>query len=183
MHPAMVDHNARRMAKTVNFGILYGMGALSLSKQLNISKKKAEDIIEKYFERFPKVKDFINASIEYAKKNGFSETYFHRRRYFKNINSTDSYIASFEKRAAVNMRIQGTAADIIKMAMIKLYNRLEGLDARLIMQVHDELLIEAKADIAEDVKLITRDVMEHIVPFRTPLNVNIKIAENWLEAK
>ena len=183
MHPAMIDHNARRMAKIVNFGILYGMGALSLSKQLSISKKKAEDIIEKYFERFPKVKYFINSSIEYAKKNGFSETYFHRRRYFPNVNSTNSYIASFEKRAAVNMKIQGTAADIIKMAMIKLYNRLEGLDARLIMQVHDELLIEAKANIAEDVKLITKDVMEHVVPFRTPLNVNIKIAENWLEAK
>ncbi len=183
MHPAMVDHNARRMAKTINFGILYGMGALSLSKQLNISKQKAEDIIEKYFDRFPKVRNFINSAIEYAEKNGFSETYFKRRRYFPNINSKNSYMASFEKRAAVNMKIQGTAADIIKMAMIKLDDKLKGLDADIIMQVHDELLIETKKDIADNVKLIIKDAMENVVNFTTPLNVSIKIADNWLEAK
>ncbi|WP_025270445.1 DNA polymerase I [Hippea sp. KM1] len=183
VHPSMVDHNLRRMAKTINFGIIYGMGYVSLSKTLNISKERARQFIEKYFERFAGVKTYIENTIEAATKNGFVETYFGRRRYFFNINSQNKRLAQFEKRAAVNATIQGTAADIIKIAMVKLHKRLKDLDAHMVLQVHDELLIEAKNEIAEKVAEIVKDTMENAVKFDVPIKTNTKIADNWHDAK
>ncbi|AEA34190.1 DNA polymerase I [Hippea maritima] len=183
VHPSMVDHHLRRMAKTINFGIIYGMGYVSLSKTLNISKDKARQFIEKYFERFAGVKSYIENTTEKATKNGFVETYFGRRRYFFNINSNNKRLAQFEKRAAVNATIQGTAADIIKIAMVKLYEKLKNLDAHIVLQVHDELLVEAKEDIAENVAGIVKDTMENAVKFDIPIKTNTKIANNWYEAK
>ncbi len=183
VHESMVDHNLRRMAKVINFGILYGMGYMSLAKTLGIKKSKSKEIIDKYFERFKDVKTFIDNTVSEAAQKGYVETYFKRRRYFANINSSNERLASFEKRAAVNAVIQGTAADIIKIAMVKLHKELERLDARIVMQVHDELLIEAKEETAEQVKRITKNIMENVVEFDIPLSVNIKIADNWLEAK
>ena len=183
VHESMVDHNLRRTAKVINFGILYGMGYVSLSKTLGIKKSKAKEIIEKYFERFKDVQSFISNTIERASKNGYVETFFKRRRYFANINSSNERLAGFERRAAVNAVIQGTAADIIKIAMVQLDKKLKKIDAKLIMQVHDELLIEAKENVTEQVKEITKDVMENVVKFDVPLLVNIKAADNWLEAK
>jgi len=183
VHESMVDHNLRRTAKVINFGILYGMGYVSLSKTLGIKKNKAKEIIDKYFERFKNVQSFISNTIEDASKNGYVETYFKRRRYFANINSSDERLAGFEKRAAVNAVIQGTAADIIKIAMVRLDEKLKNIDAELVMQVHDELLIEANEKVARQVKEITKDVMENVVKFDVPLLVNIKVANNWLEAK
>ncbi len=183
VHPSMVDHNLRRMAKTINFGILYGMGYVSLAKTLNISRAKAKDIIEKYFERFESVKLFIDKTIENATKNGYIETYFKRRRYFYNINSPNQRLASFEKRAAVNAVIQGTAADIIKMAMVELDKKLNDIDANIVLQIHDELLIETNQSIIESVTETVKNTMENIVKFDIPLSVNINFADNWLEAK
>ena len=183
VHPNMVDHNLRRMAKTINFGILYGMGYVSLAKTLNISKEKAKQIIETYFTRFSKVKEYIEKTIEEAKVKGYVTTYFKRRRYFFNINSSNKRIAEFEKRAAVNATIQGTAADIIKIAMVKLYKKLKGMDAHLLLQVHDELLIEAKEEIASDVAKLVKETMESVVSFSVPLKANTKIADNWYDAK
>ncbi len=183
VHESMVDHNLRRTAKVINFGILYGMGYVSLSKTLGIKKSKAKEIIEKYFERFKDVQNFISNTIDSASKNGYVETFFKRRRYFANLNSSNERLAGFERRAAVNAVIQGTAADIIKIAMVRLDKKLKNIDAKLVMQVHDELLIEANEEAAEQVKEITKDVMENVVKFDVPLLVNIKVADNWLEAK
>ena len=183
VHKSMVDHNLRRMAKTINFGIIYGMGYVSLAKTLNISKDKAKQIIEKYFERFSKVKEYIEKTIETATRQGYVQTYFGRRRYFFNINSSNKRLAEFEKRAAVNATIQGTAADIIKMAMVKLNEKLKNWDAKIVLQVHDELLIEAKEEIASEVSQIVKDTMENIVNFSIPLKTHTKIAGNWYEAK
>ncbi len=183
VHESMVDHNLRRMAKIINFGILYGMGYVSLAKTLGIKKSKAKEIIDKYFERFGSIRKFINSTISEASKNGYVETYLKRRRYFFNINSSNERLAGFEKRAAVNAVIQGTAADIIKVAMVSLHKQLENFDAKIVMQVHDELLIEAKENVAEEVKRITKNVMENVIKFDVPLKVNINVADNWLEAK
>ncbi len=183
IHPSMVDHSLRRVAKTINFGIIYGMGYVSLAKTINKKKSEAKKIIETYFERFKGVKRFIDETIRKAEQNGYVETYFGRRRYFHNINSSDSRIASFEKRAAVNAVIQGTAADIIKIAMVRLHEEIKEKDAHLVLQVHDELLIESRAEIVEEIMKITKDVMENVVKFDVPLTVNIKSASNWLDAK
>ncbi len=183
VHPSMVDHNLRRMAKTINFGILYGMGYISLSKTLNIKNSEAKKIIEKYFERFSGVKLFIDKTIDEASRKGYVETYFKRRRHFYNINSSNQRLAGFEKRAAVNAVIQGTAADIIKIAMVKLDKELSAFDADIVMQVHDELLIEARKDVVYDVQKTVKNIMENVVEFDVPLSVNIKAAHNWMEAK
>ncbi|WP_022669720.1 DNA polymerase [Hippea alviniae] len=183
VHKSMVDHNLRRMAKTINFGILYGMGYVSLAKTLNIPKDKAKQIIEKYFERFGKVKEYIENTIEKTIKQGYVQTYFGRRRYFFNINSSNKRLAEFEKRAAVNATIQGTAADIIKIAMVKLNEKLKDKDAKIVLQVHDELLIEAKEEIADEIAELTKETMENVVNFSIPLKTHTKIADNWHEAK
>ncbi len=183
VHPQMVDHNLRRMAKTINFGILYGMGYVSLAKTLNISKEKAKQIIDTYFKRFSRVKEYIEKTIDEATKKGYVKTYFNRRRYFFNINSSNKRLAEFEKRAAVNATIQGTAADIIKIAMVRLYEKLKDLDAYMVLQVHDELLIEARENIAEEVAKIVKETMESVVNFSVPLKANTKIADNWYDAK
>lgn len=183
VHPSMVDHNLRRMAKTVNFGILYGMGHISLAKRLGIKTSKAKEIIDRYFERFESVKLFIDRIIDEVSKKGYIETYFKRRRYFYNINSSNRRLAEFEKRAAVNAVIQGTAADIIKIAMVELDKELSPSDGCIVMQVHDELLIEAKEKAAYNVQKTVKNIMENVVEFDVPLSVNIKIADNWMEAK
>ncbi len=183
VHPGMVDHNLRRMAKTINFGILYGMGYVSLAKTLSISKDKAKSIIETYFNRFSKVKEYIESTISFATKKGYVETLFGRRRYLLNINSKNKRIAEFEKRAAVNTTIQGTAADIIKIAMVKLHKKLKDFDAYMVLQVHDELLIEAKDSIAEEIASVVKETMESVVDFDVPLKTNTKIASNWYDAK
>ncbi len=183
VHPSMVDHNLRRIAKTVNFGIIYGMGYVSLARTLGIERKKAQEIIQRYFERFKRVREFIDSTIEKAKKDGYVETFFRRRRYFANINSPDKRVASFEERAAVNAVIQGTAADIIKIAMVRLGDLLKDLDAHMVLQVHDELLIEAHESIVDEAIQLTRKTMENVAKFRVPLKVHIQAADNWLDAK
>ncbi len=181
--PEMVDTHARRIAKTINFGIIYGMGEKSLAKTLSITPQKASEYIARYFERFSKAKEFIEETLKEAKNLGYTQTYFNRRRYFENINSPNKKLAEFEKRAAVNAKIQGTAADIIKIAMVKLDKALENFDAKMILQIHDELLIECKDNQIDKIKLIVKEIMEQCVNFEVPLKVNIGIGKNWHEAK
>ncbi|WP_291490453.1 DNA polymerase, partial [Desulfurella sp.] len=181
--PEMVDSHTRRIAKTINFGIIYGMGAQSLAKTLSIPAQKASEYIQRYFERFSKAKEFIEETLKEAKNLGYTQTYFNRRRYFENINSPNKKLAEFEKRAAVNAKIQGTAADIIKIAMVKLDQALKNFDAKIILQIHDELLVECSNAQVEKVKNIVKNSMEKVVNFEVPLKVNIGIGKNWHEAK
>ncbi len=181
--PEMVDSHARRIAKIINFGIIYGMGEKSLAKTLSITPQKASEYIERYFKRFSKAKEFIEETLKESKILGYTQTYFNRRRYFENINSPNKKLAEFEKRAAVNAKIQGTAADIIKIAMVKLDKALENFDAKIILQIHDELIIECKDNQIDKIKPILKESMEQCVNFEVPLKVNIGVGKNWHEAK
>ncbi len=175
----------RRNAKAVNFGIIYGMGSFSLSQDLKITKKEADLYIKSYFEKYPDVKKFIDKCVEDARNLGYAQTMFNRRRYIKEINSSNFMQRSFGERVAMNMPVQGTAADIIKIAMVRVYNRLksEGLKSKLILQVHDELLIEAYEDEKEKVSAILQEEMEGAVKLAVPMAADVHSGKNWFEAK
>jgi DNA-directed DNA polymerase len=175
----------RRNAKAVNFGIIYGMGAFSLSQDLGITKKEADNYIKSYFEKYPKIKEFIDKSVEDARKLGYAKTIFNRRRYIKEINSSNFIQRSFGERVAMNMPVQGTAADIIKIAMVKVYNRLknEGLKSKLILQVHDELIIETYENEEKQVAEILQQEMENAVKLNVPICAEVHSGKNWFEAK
>lgn len=175
----------RSNAKAVNFGIVYGIGAFSLSQDIGITKKEADKYIEGYFAKYPKVKEYMTSTVEEAKKNGYATTIFGRRRFIPEINSSNFIQRSFGERVAMNMPVQGSAADIIKIAMVKVYNRLknEGLRSKLILQVHDELLIEAYHDEIDTVKKIMKDEMENAVELSVPMEVEVHMGETWYETK
>ena len=174
-------HRAR--AKAVNFGIVYGQGNYSLGQDLGISRKEAEQYINSYLEHFHGIKEFQEKSIEIAKERGYAETIFNRRRYLPEIKSGNFNIRSFGERIAMNMPIQGSAADIIKIAMIMVNNKLKGMEAKLILQVHDELIVEAPVSEADEVKKIVMDCMENAVKLNVFLKVDAHIGKSWLEAK
>lgn len=175
----------RSAAKAINFGIIYGKQAYTLSQDLNISKKDAEKYINDYFEKYPNVKLFLDNIINDAKKYGYTKTVYNRIRNIKEIKSADAIRRNAAERMAMNMPIQGTAADIIKIAMVKVFNRIkkENLKSKLILQVHDELLIEAHKDEVEQVKNILKQEMENTVSFLVPLEIDINLGKNWYEAK
>ena len=174
----------RRNAKAVNFGIVYGISSFGLSQDLSISKKEAAEYIEKYFETYPGIKHFLDTSVEDAKTTGYSITMFGRKRPMPELQSSNFMQRSFGERVAMNAPIQGTAADIIKIAMIRVNQRLkqEGLQSKLILQVHDELLIEAKAEEVEVVKQILAEEMHHAAVLKVPLEIDMNCGENWYEA-
>lgn len=172
----------RARAKAVNFGIVYGQGDFSLGQDLGISKKEAKEYIDKYFERFPNIKLFLDKLVTDAKEKGYAQTIFDRRRYVPEINSQNFHVRSFNERVAMNMPIQGTAADIIKLAMVNVYKKLKGMKSRLILQVHDELLIEASDDEIENVKEIVRKSMEEAVDLKVQLKVELGVGKSWGEA-
>ncbi len=174
----------RRNAKAVNFGIVYGISSFGLSQDLSISKKEAAEYIEKYFETYPGIKHFLDTSVEDAKTTGYSITMFGRKRPMPELQSSNFMQRSFGERVAMNAPIQGTAADIIKIAMIRVNQRLkqEGLQSKLILQVHDELLIEAKAEEVEVVKQILAEEMHHAAELKVPLEIDMNCGENWYEA-
>ncbi len=180
-----ITDKQRSSAKAVNFGIIYGMSAFSLANDLGMSNKEAKEYIESYFARFPKVESFLNASVASAKEKGYGKTIFGRRRVIEELSSKNFALRSFGERVAKNMPIQGSAADIIKIAMIRVYRRLkeEGLKSRLIVQVHDELLIETDRGEADKVKAILLEEMEHAAELAVPLTVDVHSGENWYEAK
>ena len=175
----------RRNAKAVNFGIIYGISAFGLSKDLSISRKEANDYIEKYFETYPKIKEYIDNLVSKAKENGYAVTMFGRRRPIPELKSGNYMTRSFGERIAMNSPIQGTAADIIKIAMVKVDKRLrkEGLKSRLLLQVHDELLIEAYDSEIEEAKKILIEEMVNAARLKVKLEVDMHTGSNWYEAK
>lgn len=175
----------RRNAKAVNFGIVYGISSFGLSQDLSISKKEAQEYIERYFESYPKIKEFLDGCVEKAKKDGYSVTMFGRRRPLPEISSSNFMQRSFGERIAMNAPIQGTAADIIKIAMNRVHRRLidEELKSRLLLQVHDELLIEAAPDEVDEVKKILDEEMKGAADLSVELEIDTHTGKNWYEAK
>lgn len=175
----------RSNAKAVNFGIIYGKGAFSLGQDLGISRKEAEEYINAYFARYPKIKTFMEDTIKNGTKNGYVSTLWNRRRNMPELQSSNFMQRAAGERAAMNMPIQGTAADIIKLAMIKVHRALQegGYRSRLILQVHDELLIEAYKEEKEAVAKILKENMEHAADLLVPLDVDVHEGASWFEAK
>ncbi len=180
-----VTSEMRRRAKAVNFGIVYGISDYGLSKNLEISRKEAQTFIDTYFVKYPGVKTYMEEIVREAKDKGYVETLFHRRRYLPDINSRNFNLRSFAERTAMNTPIQGSAADIIKVAMIEMDKRLkeENMEATMLLQVHDELIFEApEAEIPLLEKLVT-EVMEEAVELNVPLKVDSNYGDNWYESK
>ena len=175
----------RRNAKAVNFGIVYGISSFGLSEDLSISRKEAAAYIEQYFETYPQVKQFIDSLVKNAKKNGYAVTLYGRRRPVPELFSSNFMQRSFGERVAMNSPIQGTAADIIKIAMIRVFERLkkEGLKSKLILQVHDELLIETALEEEEQVRMILEEEMVHASSLAVELEIDLHVGINWYEAK
>lgn len=173
----------RRVAKTVNFGIIYGMSAYGLSERLGISPAQGRAYIEKYFSRYPRVKQYLDEVVEGAKEKGYAESLFGRRRVISELKSNDYRRRSFGERAAMNMPLQSTAADIIKIAMIRVYNALSGMRSRLILQVHDELIIDAPVEEAERAAELLRREMENAVTLKVPLVAEVSTGKSWLDCK
>jgi DNA polymerase-1 len=180
-----VTRTMRDRAKTVNFAVIYGIGPFSLARQLGISTAEGKEFIERYFERFPGVRSYLDSQVEIARKRGYVETLTGRRRYIPEIGSKNFNIRSFGERVATNAPIQGTAADLIKIAMIDIHRALKqaGLRARMLLQVHDELLFEAPAEEAESTLTLVKTRMEGAMDLRVPLVVATGTGSNWLECK
>lgn len=180
-----VTSNLRRQAKAVNFGIIYGISDYGLSQNLGISRKEAGQFIEKYLQTYPGVQEYMNDIVRDAKEKGFVSTLLHRRRYIPEITSRNFNLRSFAERTAMNTPIQGSAADIIKKAMIDMAERLEkeGLKTRLLLQVHDELIFEAPQEELEILKRIVPEVMENAIELKVPLKVDISYGATWFDAK
>ena len=180
-----VTKEQRGKAKAVNFGIVYGISDFGLAEQIGVSRKEAKQYIEQYLEKYSGIKKFMDDIVEDAKEKGYVETLFHRRRYIPELTSRNYMVRQFGARVAMNTPIQGTAADIMKIAMIDTYNKLkeENLDAKLILQVHDELMIECKIEEKEKVKEILKTCMENATKLSIPLKAEVSEATNWYEAK
>jgi DNA polymerase I len=174
----------RRNAKTVNFGIVYGISPFGLAERLNISRTEAAEIIDTYFNEYPGVKQYMNESIEFARKHGYVETMMGRRRYLRDINSGNATVRGFAERNAINAPIQGSSADMIKIAMIKIHNALvsQKLKTKMILQVHDELVFDVhKTELAE-VKAIVEENMKNAIQMQVPIEIDMNTGSNWLEA-
>lgn len=184
IEPDQVTPDQRRIAKTANFGIMYGISAFGLSQRLGISRPEAKKIIDDYFEKFPAISSFIEDTLAAARENGYVETLFGRRRYLPDINSKNGTVRSLAERTAINAPIQGTSADIIKLAMINVDSRLrsEGLQSRMVLQIHDELLFDAVPEELETLERIVVEEMENVITLSIPLTVECNHGNNWLEA-
>lgn len=179
-----VTPDQRRIAKTANFGIMYGISAFGLAQRLRITRSEAKKIIDDYFLSFPSISSFIAQTLEKARQDGYVETLFGRRRYIPDINSRNATIRSLAERNAVNAPIQGTSADIIKIAMVAIDKRLSesNLRSRMVLQIHDELLFEVPASELDDLKSIVVEEMENVLKLSIPLTVECNYGKNWLEA-
>ena len=175
----------RSRAKAVNFGIVYGISDYGLSRDLDISRKEAKEYIDNYLKNYIMVDKYMKDIVNKGKKDGYVETLLNRRRYIPELKSRNFNVRSFGERIAMNTPIQGTAADIIKIAMVKVHRELKNrkLKSRLILQVHDELIIETFKDEVEEVKKVMKDIMENSIKLDIPLKVEISIGENWYETK
>ncbi|MBN1650825.1 MAG: DNA polymerase I [Bacteroidales bacterium] len=179
-----VTKDMRRNAKGVNFGIIYGISAFGLSENIGVSRKEAAEIIANYFANYPSIKRFMEESIAFAKTNGYVETIKGRRRYLKDINSANAIVRGFAERNAINAPIQGSSADMIKVAMIRVHQRMleKKMKSKMILQVHDELVFDAHRDEVEELKILVEKEMREAVSLNVPIVVDINTGENWLEA-
>ena len=179
-----VTREQRSNAKTVNFGIVYGVSAFGLSNQTDLSRSEAKELIDTYYETYPKLKAYMSAQVDFAREHGYDETVLNRRRYLKDINSRNAMVRSGAERNAVNAPIQGSAADIIKLAMINIHNRFEkeNFKSKMLLQVHDELVFDAHKDELDTIRPIIKYEMENAFKMSVPLDVEVGIGENWLEA-
>jgi DNA polymerase-1 len=183
VRPENVTAEMRRKAKTANFGIIYGISAFGLSQRLNIPRAEAKKLIDSYFNSYSKVKEYMEKSIEMAKEKGYAETIFGRRRYLTDINSANAFIRGMAERNAINTPLQGSAADIIKLAMVNIHRRLSGrYSTRMILQVHDELIFDVYRPELEEIKKLVKYEMENAIRLEVPLITDIGVGENWLEA-
>lgn len=179
-----VDREMRSKAKMVNFGIIYGISAFGLSQRLNIKRSEAKEIIDSYFEKYPGIKNYMDSSIDFARKHGYVETILKRKRYLKDINGRNAVMRGFAERNAINAPIQGSAADIIKIAMINIYDEFQKnmFKSKMLLQVHDELVFDAHISELEIIKPIIKSKMENAVKLEVELLVEMDTADNWLEA-
>ena len=174
----------RRKAKAVNFGIVYGQSKYGLAKSLNISNEEAGEFIEKYFQSYPKIQQYMINKIDFVHEHGYVETLYGRKRYLgAELSSANYQIREFAERAAINQPLQGTAADLIKMAMIEVDKKLteNNMKSKMVMQVHDELVFEVEKSELEELKSIVLECMELGQPFKVPLEVDINYGESWKE--
>ena len=180
-----VTPEQRSHAKAVNFGIIYGISDFGLARNLGISRKSAEEYIQTYFKRYPRIHQFLEELIEKARKTGQARTLFGRYRELPEINSPNFNRRSFAERTAMNTPIQGTAADIMKMAMISVYAKMKEkqFKSRILLQVHDELVVETAENEKEEVAQVLKETMEHAASLRVPLVVDVNSGGNWADAK
>ena len=183
--PEAVTHEMRRRAKAVNFGIVYGISDFSLSQDIGVPRYEAKEYMQRYFEKYSGVHQYMTDIVERAKADGFVSTLMGRRRWLPELKSSNFNLRSFGERVALNMPIQGTAADLMKLAMIRVDRRLraEGLEARLVLQVHDELIVECPDGEVERVKMLLTQEMEGVADLSVPLNADSAAGQSWAEAK
>ncbi len=182
--PEEVTREMRSKAKAVNFGIIYGQSAFGLAQNLNISRKEAKEIIDNYFEKYHSIKSYLQKTVEDAKANGYVETISGRRRYLKDINSNNAIVRGSAERFAINAPIQGSAADVIKIAMINIDRELKAknLKSRMLLQVHDELVFDVHNNEINLMNDLVKNLMENAISLSVPLKVEIGVANNWLAA-
>lgn len=177
-----VTRTQRNHAKTVNFGIIYGVSAFGLSNQTDLSRSESKDLIDIYFETYPRLKEYMDEQVAFARKHAYVETLLGRRRYLPSINSANFVVRSQAERNAINAPVQGSAADIIKLAMVKLHETLKDYKTKMLLQVHDELVFEVPKDEVDHIQPIIKSTMEEALTFKIPLVVECGIANNWLDA-
>jgi DNA polymerase-1 len=179
-----VTREQRNNAKTVNFGIIYGVSAFGLSNQTDLSRSEAKELIDTYYKTYPKLRNYIGEQIEFAREHGYVQTVLGRRRYLSGINGSNAVVRGAAERNAVNAPIQGSAADIIKIAMINIYNKLTEGDfkSRMLLQVHDELVFDAYKSELSRLKPLIKTEMENAFSLAVPLEVDLGEGKNWLEA-
>ena len=184
-----VDENQRRQAKAINFGIIYGISQYGLAKQINVSNYEAEEFLNAYFAKFPEIKVYMDKTIKFCRKSGYVSNIFGRRSHFININDRNYNIRNFQERAAINAPIQGSASEIMRLAMIKLYNRLneqKNKKTKILLQIHDELIFETPKEETKRISKIIVDEMSGVSQsdlhsFSIPLTVDLNIGDNWGE--
>ena len=179
-----VTREQRGNAKTVNFGIIYGVSAFGLSNQTDLSRTEAKELIETYYETYPKLRKYMSSQVDFARDHGCVTTLSNRRRYLKDINSRNAIVRGAAERNAVNAPIQGSAADVIKIAMINIYNKLQqgGFKTKMLLQVHDELVFDVYKPELETMKVLIKEEMENAYTLRVPLDIEMDVGSNWLEA-
>ncbi|MDG0967490.1 MAG: DNA polymerase I [Flavobacteriaceae bacterium] len=177
-----VTREQRGQAKTVNFGIIYGVSAFGLSNQTNLSRRESKALIDAYYETYPQLKAYMHQQVDFARENGYVETVLGRRRYLKDINSQNAVVRGASERNAVNAPIQGSAADIIKIAMLRIHKKLDRFSSKMLLQVHDELVFDAKKSELDELKAMIKNEMEQAYSLNVPLVVDVGTGNNWLEA-